>query len=68
MFIRLSTVSAVLLGLTALVNAGVPANYIALAREEYSEPVQRQPGKQRGNFYALPNYYEEPVTRDLDLE
>ncbi|KAG1846928.1 hypothetical protein C8R48DRAFT_779387 [Suillus tomentosus] len=55
MFIRLSTVFAVLLGLTALVNAGVPANYVALAREESSELLQRQPGQQRVRFSFAPN-------------
>ncbi|KAG2040933.1 hypothetical protein BDR03DRAFT_947733 [Suillus americanus] len=62
MFIRLSTAFVMLLGLTALVSAGVPVpnkrdnvarvaradlNYVALAREESSEPFQRQPGVQR---------------------
>ncbi|KAG1816123.1 uncharacterized protein BJ212DRAFT_1481200 [Suillus subaureus] len=53
MFTRLSTVFVVLLGLTALVSAGVPvpdrcnnmamvANYVALAHEESPEP---DPGK-----------------------
>ncbi|KAG1771256.1 hypothetical protein EDD22DRAFT_605329 [Suillus occidentalis] len=58
MFTRFSTVVVILLGLTALVNAGVLAHRstdkrnvaqdnVALAREDSSEPFRRPPGVRR---------------------